>query len=458
MARLPVYQERQTLDTGVRFLRPFAADAQVGRALQRAGQTIQSNALANFELETREQGAIQAKAERAERIGFEADLQGYRTGLDETYRQQTEEMQPDGANHFERFRSEANKRSNELLKKYKGNPNLEEYRLRLQKLNDRLLNRAAEDEMKVSESKAQAYQFMSEIRRNSETAWQSSKFSADLRKRAEEYRAYTETLGLSPPEAIARIEAARKPETIARRKELKEQSKGWVKSRTFAEIQSSMDESMWSRPETHDPKVQAGLMSMYRRAVQHHIEQGAPDEETAKTLALNDIKDTWGITTAFTSDGSVSEAQRIMLFPPEKVFKQPIEGSHTWVGENAKEIVDEHVRKGLTKSQAATFKGIEVGKVFLVPRAETAQDYRRNNAGQGDGTVRYGIAYRDENGVMQVVPGLHGFNRTTEIRERIESGDIESLEQHEAKFKAARNAEMSRLRNLEQPGFNTDTP
>jgi len=90
MAQLPVYGERQTLDTGARFLRPFRAADQVGRAVQRFGRTVQSEELAKFELETQvlqheeaDRKRLERQAKADESFGIEMDLRRLREEVEE---------------------------------------------------------------------------------------------------------------------------------------------------------------------------------------------------------------------------------------------------------------------------------------------------------------------------------------------------------------------------------------
>jgi len=264
----------------------------------------------------------------------------------------------------------------------------------------------------VSDAKATAYAALADIATNDGATYDASKLPEDEKKRVQEYRAYTEVMGLKPFDAIKRIDDARTPDGKKTAEAMAKQfggKKGELEQLTFADIQNRYDTSgIFHSFSPVTDKQQAIATETYRNAYQYHRERGK-DVEDAKSLALMDMDNRWGTS-------SLTGSQVFMPYPPEKQPSiPPIGGSHQWVQDAAKNTVASYlVENGILKDKVkwkATGKagavpdGVVTAKeqmgnvdVRLIPRAETADDIRSGNP------IRYELWYTRPDGQKDHIP------------------------------------------------------
>lgn len=247
-----------------------------------------------------------------------------------------------------------------------------------------------------SPNKAMAYAALADIADGEPRVYDATKMPDDERSRINEYRAYTTTLQLSPATAIKRIEEARTPEGRKIREAMAEATKEELKSLSWSDIRAKFDASWFSTPQPVNDVTREVAVEAYRVGYRYHRETGRTPEE-AKALSLQDMTGRqWGVTSLF---GNV---QKFTQFPVEQNF-DPVEKSHKWVLDQAKNVVKTYLREtGKIKTQ--TIRGL--GKVeeardpevMLIPRVETAQDFRANKP------LRYELWYRRDDGMTAVIP------------------------------------------------------
>jgi hypothetical protein len=265
--------------------------------------------------------------------------------------------------------------------------------------------RAAMNEGGPNPGKLMAYATLTDISTNDPVAYDASKIPEDERSRVKEYRAYTEVSGMSPADAVKRIDEARTPEGKARREAMAKQfegKKGEIEKLTFHDIQSSpkFDKSSFSTPEAVSGAQQDLAVDAYRASYRYWRENGK-DVDEAKSIAISELDRSWGTST-------VNGNQRFMQYPPEKYYK-PVGGTYDWMHEQAKNTVkSDLIERGIIKNRTF-YKAFSMApvneaneemdklEVFFRPTPETASDIRSGKP------PRYELWFRKPNGTTDVI-------------------------------------------------------
>ena len=156
-----------------------------------------------------------------------------------------------------------------------------------------------------------------------------------------------------------------------------------------------------------NPYMEAALTSDYLRAAESAFNGAANgDANLARTMALAEIKRTYGVT-------RISGSEVVTKFPPEK-FYPAIDGSHDYV-------------RDLAMSDARSVNP-EAVSVMLVAGPETAQDVRAGKP------PRYNLMFTMPDGVQDMAPGLF-------VVDQDSIADLSTLDSEERQIKF----EMGRL-------------
>lgn len=187
------------------------------------------------------------------------------------------------------------------------------------------------------------------------------KLDTQARKEVASYRHYTRDLGLDGQAAADRIIADRQPQAKDAEKVFGPDADKFAKSLRLSDVQAGFSSFGWtgfSYPGTGAlPQQSAQLLAEFQDAARQEVLRSGGSSITAKARALEDIKDTWGIST-------ISGAPQLAKLPPEKRYPEK-DGSYDWIREDAIKTVKERT-------------GANVENVFLVADGATAQDFNDN--------------------------------------------------------------------------------
>jgi hypothetical protein len=226
----------------------------------------------------------------------------------------------------------------------------------------------------------------------------------DIRKAAEKYRAYVDSLGMSGAEAARRISEDKTPERRqtreAFRKDLESESGvlakidvsdvrraigqtsvGPVLSATVATMTGGLL-GEHRATEGFTPRETTVAVSDYRALFRENfLDTGDPDRAKAKT----DIQfgKLYGVS-------NVGGRPRLMKYPPERIYP-PVDGSHGYIGEQA-----------VADIKQATGKDVRVGDIILMADESTAREVR---AGDAPAYRLLYVSRRDGQEVIERAPG-----------------------------------------------------
>jgi hypothetical protein len=215
----------------------------------------------------------------------------------------------------------------------------------------------------------------------------------ELRSQADDFRYLTSGangLGLTPEDAIKRIQQQRNPdfkEKAEARKTALTGKNGLLSKRTEGELADAFDQSWWSDPAIGNPRDRDVIMAAYKKDFEaHYVRTG--DEQMAVKAALADMKRNYGIT-RLSGDG----AQRLVKNPIE--LRVPaIDGKHDWVKEQA-----------LADIKATTGKDIPAENLFFENTRQTEESVSRGGVTTGN-TPPYAFYWvNSETGLYETIPG-----------------------------------------------------
>lgn len=249
-----------------------------------------------------------------------------------------------------------------------------------------------------------SYATLSVLHSQNPIAFDAAKIDGETTDKVRKYRALTETTLLTPKEAVERIAAMDTPEFKKAAEANKENLKTLKQSLSYSDVASAMKSGVFS---ASAPTVgaEAALTETYKEAFAFHFTKSG-DETTAKALAAQDMQRFYGETRA-------GGRKSFTALPVEKMYPADPNGKHDYITEQAQNLVAAHLvatkAPGYTEAVSPAFPSaqgepIPQGKhptpeVFLVPRAETMQDYRA-----GDPRPRYELMYKDAKGIFQMHP------------------------------------------------------
>lgn len=244
-----------------------------------------------------------------------------------------------------------------------------------------------------------------------------SKVPENVESRVKQFRTLTST-GLSPIDAIKRIDELQKPEFKAKIDGLKNDGGAgrsstlskWRKDRTFAELVDN-DGEFFFDPDAATEGQKLAMTETYRDLFELRVTEYG-DEKTAAAAARKDMARIHGVSELFGT-------RRFTAYPPEK-FTLAVGGSVEYVKNQAVAAV----------TDARGGKPVDAKNIFLLPTTET-----RNDVEAKSGAPRYRLVYRDEKGFLQALPEMFRPNPQKEIeRLRIEQAKEPTAAQREAAF------------------------
>lgn len=260
-----------------------------------------------------------------------------------------------------------------------------------------------------------AMQSLAQIERENPIAFKASDLQADEKSMVNDYRAFTEVLGLDPSTAATQILFYRTPEGKKQRQALADKTKAeWrnggteqdAEATAWSEIKSGFDRNgVWpGSPDTVTDVQRDALVEAYRMGIVHNRLQGY-DATLAKARSITTLGKVWGVSAV----GDSTRSQTLMPLPPEKVFAgKAINGSYDWVREQASNTLGRYLEStGRRKPVERTdeFGNVHVNRALstdfkLVPSAGAIADFIN------DRPVSYDIWYRDDKGMVQRAVGV----------------------------------------------------
>ena len=231
------------------------------------------------------------------------------------------------------------------------------------------------------EQKIYALQTTSNVLRQRPGVLEGRRGSRVLREDAQLFGTLVSEIGLSPDEALQRIERRKEPEFENQRKAIEPAAKKAAKKLTKDDLTAEFDGFFSSQPElgASPARGEVVLKAFQENFTFHFME--TLDEQAAKANALQDMKNTYGVS-------SVVDGNRLMKHPPEKYYPL-VEGDITYFTEQLAADVAEQAEKD-----------IALENIFIEAVPQTDADIRAGRL------PRYGVVWRDENGTFQTVPNM----------------------------------------------------
>lgn len=214
------------------------------------------------------------------------------------------------------------------------------------------------------------------------------KAQKELQETAVTFRHYVDDVGMSAKEAALRFMEAKTPEYQAKKASIKsEDVDKIIKERVkIGDLESAFDSSLGGLafdPKIGFPSQRAAMYSIYVERFREHYGQTA-DVNLAKSLAIDELKRTWGVT-------EVNGSKIVMPYPPEK------SAGFARI-ENASELI---AKQAIAAIKAET--GQEVGREQLQFRPITGITASAYKSGQ---QTPYHIFWTDKLGVLHTLnPG-----------------------------------------------------
>jgi len=239
------------------------------------------------------------------------------------------------------------------------------------------------------ERRAVGYRTASAISAKQPYAFDAADGGEKLRKDAATYTTLVSERGLTPSEAVAKIDEMASPEwkkLEAERRTVVDNKSSFVASLKSADLQKALDPSWWffraDLPE--NAQTTTALMADYRRMVrENYIATG--DEDLAQRLAAGDLKRMWGVSNA-------TGTKTITKYPPE-AFYPGVGGDANYMAGQLEADVKE-----------ATGKDVPLSKVTVQADARTQREIANVPPNQ-TAEPTYVVTYTDDNGLVQRLPG-----------------------------------------------------
>jgi hypothetical protein len=255
-----------------------------------------------------------------------------------------------------------------------------------------------------SKKRAMAYDLLSTVEVEQPMGGlRQSGIQPDIVKRVERYVALRTQFGFSNDRAVAAVEREFSPEFGEKVKRDKDRVDNIVKRQTLSELETAMGSSngFFSGAQYGTEANKRAMLAAYQDRVRYHLNDGAGDD-TALALARQDMSRAYGVDTSFGE-------RRTMHWPPSRVLPTGADGTHKWVAESVTSFVNDALAaNGLKRT-------VKPNQVFLIGTSETQRSLM---AGQ---SPLYEVAFKDEKGRVQMLPG--GFRVSAEEyhRKRIEA-------------------------------------
>ena len=212
----------------------------------------------------------------------------------------------------------------------------------------------------------------------------------EVQDAADDFSHYVNNLNMTPEQAARRLMESRDPQKQRDRKALEPLAKEFIKERQDDDLGSMFDDSFlgWrSNPDIgFSPAQEAGIKAEYIAIAEDEFYRANGDAELAKNRAMETMKRLYGVT-------NLTGSPTVIKHPPEKHWPKL---RHS--GGNSKQ--DWHyARQQLEADLKELAPNIDMGSVQLVTTPGTDAMVKR---GELPG---YAVLYKDENGVLQSIPG-----------------------------------------------------
>jgi hypothetical protein len=235
-------------------------------------------------------------------------------------------------------------------------------------------------------NKIKAYTAVDQIYTQSPHAFEQSANGKKLLKEAETYRFLVQDRGFSSEKAIERIELMKDPEFQKGRELREKEAKLEAGKLTSEGLLDDLDIEGWfgSNYDINSfPNAELLLMDQYKKVFVDAFAENGGDTEMAKKTAQKVIAKDYGLS-------SVTGRTEFMRNPPEKIYPS-IGGSHEYITEQlGKDVVD---YLGLKQDE------FDLNNVMLRADRRTGKEI---NSGK---LPSYNVIYRDDEGVLQRLPG-----------------------------------------------------
>lgn len=235
-------------------------------------------------------------------------------------------------------------------------------------------------------SKIKAYTAVDQIYTQSPHAFEQSANGRKLLKESETYRFLVQDRGYSSEKAIERIELMKDPEFQKGRELREKEAKLEAGKLTSEGLLDDLDIEGWfgSNYDINSfPNAELLLMDQYKKVFVDAFAENGGDTEMAKKTAQKVIAKDYGLS-------SVTGRTEFMRNPPEKIYPS-IGGSHEYITEQlGKDVVD---YLGLKHDE------FDLNNVMLRADRRTGKEI---NSGK---LPSYNVVYRDDEGVLQRLPG-----------------------------------------------------
>jgi hypothetical protein len=206
----------------------------------------------------------------------------------------------------------------------------------------------------------------------------------EVQTAADDFTFYVNKMNLTPEEAARRIIDSRSPENKFTRKAMEGAAKEFVKAVEKEDIAAIFDDSWFSDPVIGFNEGQRlGIQAEYVAIAEDQFYAANGDPELAKSRAAEQMKRLYGVT-------EMTGRKVVMKHPPEKYWpKFP-------VADAAQSLSYPTQLRDDVKAISPT---ADLNSIQLVTTPETDAMVKR---GEMPG---YAVLYKDENGVMQTIPG-----------------------------------------------------
>lgn len=276
----------------------------------------------------------------------------------------------------------------------------------------------------------------------------------DITKRVERFVALRTQLNMEPRQAMALVEREFSPDYADKVRKDKERVDNIVRRQSNSAIESffKSDTGWWPFNGTDygTDATKRAMLATFQDRVRYHLDDGA-GETSAVAMAKNEMSRAYGVDNTF-------GAQRLMHWPPSKILPTGADGTHKWVADSVTSFVNDSLAANNFK-----FK-VQPKDVYLIGTTETA---RAVMAGQAP---YYDVAYRDNRGVIQMLPG--GYRVDPEeyqqklIQQRLEApaekprADVGAVRRQEQEMYAPREGDKRRstFPNYLRPPPSLDRP
>lgn len=216
------------------------------------------------------------------------------------------------------------------------------------------------------------------IERAAPRSFQAFEGGGEVRDNLAVYRDLVNNRGYSSEEAAGRMLELKSPERKLDREVLGEEARKIAKAIKIGEITDAFDLGVFSAEPGGGlmPSQQNALLAEYRELFEERFYETG-DEASAKALASEDLKRTWGVS-------EISGDKQLMRLPPEK-FYPPVDGGFEYLRADAMATAQDYA--------AGMFDGREAENVTLIPDGRTRADIEAGRP------PRYRLFYQyEENG------------------------------------------------------------